>query len=306
MTEIKNMGQIKGGKARIAGIRNKNRYFKLLHSSARLKAKKVKHIINWKIRTKIGKEIINKKINPSPLIIAMLLTDGHVYKKRNCFEIGFASKSSSLLYLFLDLIKIWNRKQIVSKYIDKNRVTRLYFHLPIKNEFIKSVKSFKTSPRNQSVRNYLKEDQPNIDFLENMDNECKRLFLRIILSLDGGITNRKGIKRIQPSIFLRCAHLSLCKFYQKIANDFSIKLRIEKDKSKWSGIDGLSTTKIESIKKFKEIGGFVDGLKISKKSKYFYNIKKNFLLNSYIRNSVKVEGPASSAWIDKKSKATPF
>ncbi len=265
-------------------LKNREEYFEFLHKQARSKAKIVTHITKWKIRTEIGREIILKRMDSMPLIAALLLTDGHVYKKKTCWEIGFASKSSQLLNLFIDLAKIWNTNQIISKYIDKNKVTRLYFHLPFQNEILELSKSFKTAPRNQSILSYLKEEQPSLNFLQHFNKDYKKLFLRIVLSADGGITGRNSKNRLRPNLFLRCAHPSLCNQYRNLSDELSIKFRIEKDSTKWSRIGGLVTTNMESIKKFQEIGGFVEGLKISKKSRYFYNVQKNWLLNKYINN----------------------
>lgn len=279
-----NWGQTKGGKIRIMRIKDKKAYFDLLHLKSRSKAKKVKHIINWKIKTKIGKEVVKKKLEVLPLLAGLLLTDGHVYKKKDCWEIGFASKNKQLSYLFSDFIQIWNPKQIISKYIDKNDVTRLYFHLPLQNNLIKLNKSFKTSPRNQSISDYLKEAQPSIRFLYQFNNVYKNIFLRIVFSTDGGITIKEYKNRIRPYLFLRCAHPILCKDYKKIASESSIKLKIVKDKSKWSGIGGLIATNMNSLRNFQKIGGFVNGVKVSRKSKYFFDIEKNWILDKFINN----------------------
>lgn len=51
----------------------------------------------------------------------------------------------------------------------------------------------------------------------------------------------------------------------------------------WSGIRGISTYSMEEISKFHEIGGFIGGVKISRKSKRFRGYDKNIMLKLMLR-----------------------
>jgi hypothetical protein len=61
-----------------------------------------------------------------------------------------------------------------------------------------------------------------------------------------------------------------------------MNFRVSRDNSKWSKIGGLYTRKKDSIKRFENLGGFIDGVIISKKSKYHFGKEKNWLLKTYL------------------------
>jgi len=82
---------------------------------------------------------------------------------------------------------------------------------------------------------------------------------------------------------LGCANLTLLEGWARIFNSLNIEMRLMKAKEKWAGVGGLIASKDETLKRFWELGGFVDGVKITRKSPYYSGIEKNVLLNQFLK-----------------------
>ncbi len=59
-------------------------------------------------------------------------------------------------------------------------------------------------------------------------------------------------------------------------------MNIWKNKYTWSGYRGIGTSRLESLLMFKKLGGFIDNVKVSAKSKYFKGKTKTFVLNKIL------------------------
>ncbi|MEM5773263.1 MAG: hypothetical protein QXL86_03535, partial [Candidatus Aenigmatarchaeota archaeon] len=205
--EDPNWGRRKGGKININRISDLNVYMRRLREKLQAKSKHVQHIKNVKIKSEIAMKIKKLNLDPLPLIGVMLLTDGYVYTKKRCVEVGYASKDKKLLNLFIEIVNLWKKHIIISVYKKKNNVLCAYFFLPLKNELQTLLPSFKKSPSsNQSIEEYLKESQPSLKFLKKLDKIYKIIAVRIAFSAEGGI----GVRQIHPTfkyrLFLSCAH----------------------------------------------------------------------------------------------------
>jgi len=232
-----------------------------------------------------------QKLNPRPFIATMLLTDGHMCLKKNCYEIGYASKNNyELNKIFIELVKLWNNEIVISEYIKNSGTIINYFHLPLQNELIKISPSYKKSPsKNQTSEEYLRSPQPSLKFLKRLNDIYKILCIRIALSNEGGISvttkmNKNQIK-LSSRLFLSCAHPKLNSEWKSILKDVGLNFNISKSKQTWSGVYGLYTAKKDNIKFFKELGGFIEGVKIKQNSKYYGGVEKNKLLKICLQNS---------------------
>ncbi len=283
-----NWGQKKGGKKLISSIKDLGTYMKNLHEKNRKRAKKVRHIKNFNIISKFSQDVQKLSLNPLIFIAVVLLTDGYAYKSKTCYEIGYASKSEKLTRIFIEMVKLWNQEIIISEYIKKSEVVCDYFHLPLKNILLDFSYSYKKSPsREQRKDDYLKEPQPSLKFLKNANENYKILCSRFALTAEGGLATsviRKNNKiMLRARLLLSCAHPILCDEWQTIFKEIGLSFNKTKGKT-WSGVSGLYTGSLKNIKHFYDMGGFIEGVKVSDKSERFSGIEKNALLKLCIEN----------------------
>lgn len=281
-----NWGQSLGGKITVSKIGNIQEHMKNVYKNRRSLFGRVQHIKNIKAAHPLSLLVKKLDLDALPLIATMLLTDGHVYKRRKIYEVGFSSKSTVLSDLFLELVYLWNDKFNFSRYKDKNGVLRNYAYLPENNDIVNLIPSYKTSPRKQTKTEYFNEAQPSLDFLSKQDRIYKIICSRIALSTDGCLSihfnRRKNRTRVSGKLMLSCAHPFLCKEWKRIFSDIGLNFQIVSGKNKWGGIVGLYCYKKTDIEKFYKYGGFIEGVTISGKSRYFTGKEKNELLKRYL------------------------
>lgn len=280
-----NWGQRKGGLARISKIKNIDAYMKSLHDKARSKAKKVKHLKDVQITSKVCTFVREQKIDPLPLISVMLLTDGYVCSKKSYSQVCFSSKSDALSRIFIELVRLWRCKINISQYRNKNGVLISYFSVPKNNVFFEFSPSFKKSPApNESKEEYLSKVQPTVSFLDRYSEKLKILAIRIAFSTEGSISfNITKEIYVEPILNLSCSNPQLCLEWKKLLESLDLDFNIDRNKNKWSGISGLRTFKINNIKKFIEFGGFIEGVEISDKSRHFSGMEKNKVLDMILK-----------------------
>ena len=139
--------------------------------------------------------------------------------------------------------------------------------------------STKTSPaRGQSIKEYMKEKQPHLRYLNNASKSEKLTALRIWASSEGCIGIRRDGTKIYPILTINCAHPSLLGQLKQIAEQLNIRFSIKTSKSIWSGFRGLYTSSLKNFLNFLRIGGFIKEVFISKNSKYHQGITKDVLL----------------------------
>lgn len=235
-------------------------------------------------------------------IATLLMTDGYS-DSRGYFSYG--SKDRILIYIFSELVKNSVGKK-TSVYLAKDGVWHANLNNKRLSESLRPLSpSYKKSPaKNQSKESYLKEPQPSVKFLENVDNDTLISCIRLALTTDGGLTvgirkNKKGIA-IKQELYLKCANPNLCEGWEGILKRAGFNFKIIKDSNMWSGIRGVSTYSIEEIRKFREVGGFVKGVKISKKSRRFAGFEKNIMLNLMLRKRKFISTKEIYKYINKK------
>ena len=254
----------------------------------------VRSFIKNRIKSRVGKKK-SVKINNSLLLhlekegvdlmcilATCLMTDGSLSAKGNRNRIAFASKD-----------------QILKEFM-KNLLLRLSKYMPTINESKKGVfilslsdatlsknlfklsPNYKTSPaQNQTIDDYLSEPQPNLNFLNKCDEKTLIWCIRFAFTTDGCISYPKNEK---PELNLACYNANLCKQWQSTFEKYGINGHIGKHKSSWSGASGVRVYNSESISNFWKLGGFIDGVKISKKSKRYCGVEKNELLRAIVKN----------------------
>ena len=68
---------------------------------------------------------------------------------------------------------------------------------------------------------------------------------------------------------------------------FDIMVNIVRKKSAEEGVAGVRTGRADCIKTFFDLGGFVKGVKVSRKSKRYCGLEKNVLLKRCVETKTK-------------------
>lgn len=273
-----NWGEKKGGNIRKLQFGDINKFYKNL----RVKKEKIRlsrHKTlkkNKKITNKTILKIIKEKVNLKPLLVTYLLTDGSLLPKNESYRLCFFTKDEELKSFIYDML-LKESRYLPSLSKDKKNgvyIIRVTDNYLAKNLF-KLNKNYKKIPyKNQSLEDYLKMPQPSLNFLKKIDNKTRILCLRLALSTDGYVSvPLKGT----PTVGLTCYHPTLCNEWKEIFALCGIKTYIINKKASWCGIAGVKLS-TDSIYKFWKIGGFIEGVKVSKKSKRYKGMKKNELL----------------------------
>lgn len=218
------------------------------------------------------------------LIGVLLLTDGMLTLKKKRIEMAYFGNDKILHYIFQKLIKnVYNTKptSFIRKSNGFKTVYRRDEHRMIAKDLLSLSPSFKSTPKGISVKKYIKVKQPSLKFLMSSQKYVKIFAIRLAMSAEGSITiYRRESGSIGCNLRFACTHKNLTNQWKHIFNELGIDFEINKDKSTWSGLHGLQTTKRENIVKFYELDGFIDNVKINRGN--LKGIEKNKLLNIFI------------------------
>lgn len=216
------------------------------------------------------------------MILPLLQTDGSIYQKNH--KIIFYGNSKILHNLFVDSMYFTygilptsyfvlnsDRNEYYTEYCQKSTVK-------IIDELYSLCGNTKTSPaRDQGVSEYLKEPQPNLEYIINASETETQNVLRIWISAEGSITISQYKSNIRPVLYLGCAHPILNERLKQIANKFEMRFIRSRSKDTWSGIKGLYSTSIKTLINFLIIGGFINSVEISGNSIYHAGYDKDVL-----------------------------
>lgn len=236
------------------------------------------------------------------LLGVLVLSEGYInHSRANSAFIRLATLSSSIEQhaLFEEMcLKLFNKKP--RKYIYKIQNPHKKSYLELTHSELSSSKAikelyelsptFKTSPgQKMSSKQFLTSPQPTINFLFDEPNFIKELALRVWFDFDGSIVpsfklKTKRDKKINKTynyfqiqfeceIYIAETNPHLVKDLMKLCELVGLNARIKYDKRKWSGIDGICISDLNSVKKFVRLGPITD-IKISSKSNRFYGVKK--------------------------------
>lgn len=227
------------------------------------------------------KKTENEGVPSLPLLATLLLTDGYLQKRG---VVGYTSRDSTLMNIFIDIVRANSRRSPNLLRRDDGRLEAYVFDPDLSKRLLVVSPTYKKSPGNVSKKEYLGGPQPTADFLLGESIQTRVHAVRLAMSADGGITVSKSASgRMAGSIILGCANPTLLEGWVKIFGSLGIEMKIIKAKGKWAGIGGLIASKGEMLKHFWELGGFVDGVKITRKSPYYAGIEKNALLNQFLK-----------------------
>ncbi len=142
--------------------------------------------------------------------------------------------------------------------------------------------NYKTSPAHgQKVSEYFLEPRPTIKFLFEQDKSILKEAFRLAMSAEGSCSIYKNVQK-GFSLSLSCAHPELVIQWQTIGKKLGLNFNIKKASNGWAGYAGIVTSKKEVLKKFFLIGGFIEGVKVTKQSKRFCGVEKNLLIKKVL------------------------
>ena len=241
------------------------------------------------------------------IICPLLQTDGCgcLDKKKGLYFASFKNISKELHDIFVDSIYL-TYGFLPSSYLLKDKLkddkyTECYvtkfggtdFQSTYK-ELIKICGSFKTSKYyTQSIEDYNKEVKPHLDYLLNAKSIEKIIALRIWASTEGAIIPMRmgedGL--IVPKLQISCSNRELLFRLQEIAESVGLHFTVRYERG--IGYKCLYNMAISCALSFLKLGGFIDGVNISKSSKYYEGISKQNLLYATLEYMAKERKDAS-------------
>lgn len=261
-----NWGWIKGGKARVSQNRDLHGYLKYVRSfvSHRIRKKPVLTDVENLLLGQLSAE----DVDLLSILAVCTLTDGSLVKSYNTYRINFSSSDEVLIDFayalfgklsgFCPNIHSGSKGGKIVAITDRGLGRKLLNLSP----------EYRTFPLNE-------KNQPSISFLSDKTFQTKVWAIRFAFTLDGCISLPKSGK---AELSLACFNRSTCEEWKKFLLEFGIKTRFIKSKKSKQGVAGIRTYVFESIYKFYKLGGFVDKVKISRKSKRYCGMEKNQLL----------------------------
>jgi len=221
------------------------------------------------------------------IIIPCLQSDGTIDQRKRDQKnpaLIFSGNNRVLHDYFIDAM-YYEYKLLPTSYFTSNSRSTTYYTLYNQNEIRKIIPEImelsgnsKTSPAvGQSVEEYLQEPQPHLDYLNEAIETVQKIALRIWASTEGCIGIHKTKDLIYPKLAISCAHPVLASQLKLIAKKYGINFYKRRRKTQWSGIKDLINSSLKACILFLEIGGFINGVRISSYSPYHEGIEKNIL-----------------------------
>ncbi|MFX1521060.1 MAG: helix-turn-helix domain-containing protein [Promethearchaeota archaeon] len=216
------------------------------------------------------------------IIFPFLQSDGSTAQAKYNYKLNFHGLNKILHNYFVDAMYFEYRLLPTTyfKRTSKNCYVTEYKRKAIKeiiDEIMNLAGNTKTKPaNNQTVKEYLKEPQPHLNYLLNASKTEQEIALRIWASAEGCISfYLKNNGCIRPAFIIACAHPDLAKQLQQIARRFNINFTKKQSENTWSKVGWLYNSSINACIEFVKLGGFIKGVKISSKSKHYEGIDKH-------------------------------
>jgi len=277
-----NWGSKKGGKGRYKQLL-KTGMFVAHHELMLAKRRKTSKMERVELpeMSNFYKEIESQSVPSLPLLATLLLTDGYLQTRG---VIGYTSRDSTLMNIFIDLIRA-NSKKLPNLLRRDDGILEAYIFDPeLSKRLLELSPVYKKSPDNVSKEEYSSGPQPVADFLLVESTQTRAYAIRLAMSADGGITATKSINgQMTGSIIFGCANPTLLNGWKKIFSSLGIEMNVIKAKRKWAGVGGLTTSKGEMLNRFWRLGGFIAGVKITRKSPNHAGMEKNARLNQFLK-----------------------
>ncbi len=193
-------------------------------------------------------------------------------KKGNCYRITFTSLDKVLIDFVQALIaKLSCFNPAISKGREGVRTVRISDKKLGEKLFALSPE-YRTFPINKNL-------QPTIKFLYGKNLKTKCWALRFAFTTDGCISlSNRG----KPELNLACYNSNLSEEWLNFLGLFGINSHIAKCRKSGQGVSGVRIYDSKSIYAFYKLGGFIEGVKISKKSARYLGMQKNRLLEKVV------------------------
>ena len=215
------------------------------------------------------------------LIAVLLMTDGHI--KNRGYSIKFICTDKILQAYFIQLFRDeYGFSPTIKSFMRKNKETSIFSKDAVLR-LLKLSPSYKKCPYNMSKDEYLSEPQPSLSFLENEKIKLLKECVRLAMSTEGSVCIDFPRNTIRPKLEFGCVHPKLCIQWKNIFERAGIEPYFLKSKYTWSKIKGLGIAKLKSIEMFIKIGGFIEGVNVTGKSKYYKGVSKNELLRTVFK-----------------------
>ncbi len=267
-------GRKKGGKNRIAKLGDLDKYLKYVRSFT-TNNERISNSVGITIENRLLKTLKHENVDLLSILAVCTLTDGCLLKHGNSYRVSFSS-SDPVLINFIQALFFELSEYIPSTYgpskgayntcvTDNKLGERL---LQLSPEY----KTFASDP----------EKQPTISFLKNTNIQTKIWAMRFAFTADGCVFLPKNFKKSKPGLFLACCNKSVCVEWKDFLAALDIFGRVVDCKRYRENVSGVRIYMRQSIINFQELGGFVDKVKISRKSKYYCGLTKNAILAKVI------------------------
>jgi len=152
-------------------------------------------------------------------------------------------------------------------------------HYEITDKIVNFVRNIKTAPHeDQSIKQYLMEPQPNLDFILNKNNGEQLTAFRLFMVTEGSIYITTHFGYVYPVFEIASAHPDIVKFLEKLSDRFNFNFKENKSKRTWSGLKGVRARGIAISLKILKNDLILDNIQLTSKSKYFEGFNKKDLL----------------------------
>ncbi len=272
-----NWGQVKGGNSRIQNIQDIHKVLEQVRAIRDKRRLESAFLIKrkTKIKNKLLHTLLRSKVNLKFILATCLLTDGSLTIHGNSYRIAYYTKDEVLKRFMKALLSKLSRF-MPSETLSKDDVYAIRVNdIYLAKELLSLSPNYtKTPRRGQSKEDYLSEVQPSLNFLKNADEKTIGWCIRFAFSADGCIS----VSNNSIELNLACYHPTLSTEWMHIIKSYEIFGHLGKEKTSWSGVDGIRIYDLNSIKNFAKLGGFIPGVLITNKSKRYKGLEKNMLL----------------------------
>lgn len=274
-----NWGRIKGGKSRIAKIDDLASYLERARSFIIFKRRQ-KPTEKLNIENCLLNQLITENVDLLSILAICIQTDGSLIKHGREYRISFSSSDEILInFVKAILVKLSEFNPCIYRG-NKSGKNVAVSDLELGKKLLELSPEYRTFAMD-------KNRQPTINFLYEKNQQTKIWAIRFAFTTDGCITLPKNGK---AEINLSCYNKCLSEEWVTFLKQFEIKGHVAKLKKAKEGVRGVRIYDSKSIYNFYELGGFVNGVKISRKSKKHVGLEKNALLKRVVEKILQEGG----------------
>ncbi len=266
-----NWGRKKGGKRRIVLLNDKKQYLNYIRSFTN-NGEQIKKSRFMFIENRLLEKLKSQNVNLLSILVVCILTDGNLEIRGKNYRLGFSS-SDKILTNFIQALFFELGDFIPSTY---GPYKTAYNTCLSDSELGK--KLLDLSPEYKTYASDLSK-QPTIAFLNSQNVQTKVWAIRFAFTTDGSISLSKQNK---PELTLTCYNKALSFEWQQFLKKVGISCKISKKLNVKEETLGIRIYDYKNIYKFYKLGGFIDSVKISRKSRKYCGVEKNKLLKMII------------------------